>query len=681
MTTKRDTSISKDWFRGIQNRIGDIALAAAVMAVVVMMVVPLRPWLVDLLISVNLGVSLLVICLAIFISRPLAFTAFPTMLLVATLYRLALNVSSTRLILLHADAGQIIGGFGGYIVGGDILIGAVIFGILSMVLFLVITKGAERVAEVAARFTLDALPGMQIAIDSDLRGGAISPIEASRKRSMLDRQSHYYGALDGAMKFVRGDAIAGLVIVGVNIVGGLAVGMIRHGMTASQAIDTYGRLTVGDGLVTMIPALLISTAAGLLVTRVGQSDDEERLGKQLGRQLTIEPRALLVATVMMLILAAAPGLPVWPFALIAALLGLGTFSAYSRERKAAKGMVEPLDELEEANGKETSAIFELGPRIYSELVEEARFLGGWRSIGRELARPLHDRLGLPLSSVPMIEGAKNSGERTVVLRVRGSGIRQLTIPLESSHCSATIQQLEGIGVKSTLGIRKNANWIFVADEPIVKAAGFEVSAPLAGIIIEGQRWLKEAARQLLGIDETQALIDRLAISRPALVRETVPRIIGLPALNRLLGELIDDGIGLENTTAVLEVLANLPADEIAGGQLAERVRQRLSQVITANLRSDQGTLSVMILDPEVEDVLLTSLTKTSKGPRLALAAETLGQLETACHDMAKFHDSNIVMVGHRLRRPLAELLPDLRLIAHGEIEPHTPVNVIGRVEL
>ncbi|HUT78558.1 MAG TPA: FHIPEP family type III secretion protein, partial [Polyangia bacterium] len=272
---------------GFLRRLGlwDLALAALVLAVIVMLVLPLAQWVLDLLIGLNLCLSVIIFTTAVFIRRPLGFTALPAVLLVATLFRLALNVSSTRLILLEADAGRIIGAFGTVLVGGDILVGAVIFGILAMVLFLVITKGAERVAEVAARFTLDALPGMQLAIDADLRAGAIGPREVARRRAELERRSHYYGALDGAMKFVRGDAVASLVIIAVNIAGGLAVGIIRRGMSAGEAIGTYGRLTVGDGLVTLIPALLISTAAGLLVTRVGQPADDLRLGEQVGRQL------------------------------------------------------------------------------------------------------------------------------------------------------------------------------------------------------------------------------------------------------------------------------------------------------------------------------------------------------------------------------------------------------------
>ncbi|MBN2343028.1 MAG: FHIPEP family type III secretion protein [Deltaproteobacteria bacterium] len=299
-------------------------MVSLISAIVAMMIIPLTPWLMDGLIALNISLSLLIFSLALFTRNPLRFSAFPTILLIATLFRLALNVSSTRLILTRADAGQIIGGFGGFVVGGDIIVGAVIFGIILMVLYLVITKGAERVAEVAARFTLDALPGMQLAIETDLRSKSISPRELTMRREVLEQRSMYYGSLDGAMKFVRGDAVAGLVITGINIVGGTLVGTFRKEMPFLDALDLYGRLTVGDGLVTMIPALLISTAAGLLVTRVAQGTSDDGLAEQIGSQLVSEPKALYAASIMMLAPALAPGLPAWPF--LVAALGLAALA-------------------------------------------------------------------------------------------------------------------------------------------------------------------------------------------------------------------------------------------------------------------------------------------------------------------------------------------------------------------
>ncbi len=318
---------------GIKKGFREILLAAVIMLIVGMMIIPLSPWLMDLLISFNLAISMLIFALALFQKNPLKFSAFPTVLLLATLYRLALNISSTRLILTRADAGQIIGGFGGFIVGGDIIVGAVIFGVILMVLFLVITKGAERVAEVAARFTLDALPGMQLAIETDLRSKTISPRELSRRREELESRSMYYGSLDGAMKFVRGDAVAALVITVINVAGGTLIGVLRKDMALMDSLNLYGRLTVGDGLVTMIPALLISTAAGLLVTRVAQGHADEGLASQIGSELFSVPQAMVAAAAMMILLSIAPGLPAWPFLIAATALVASVLTGRLQARK------------------------------------------------------------------------------------------------------------------------------------------------------------------------------------------------------------------------------------------------------------------------------------------------------------------------------------------------------------
>ena len=520
---------------------GELMLGLMVVAVVTMMIVPLTQWLLDLLIGVNICLSLMVVTLALFLRRPLTFSAFPTVLLVATLYRLSLNVASTRLILTEADAGRIIGAFGGYVVGGDILVGAVIFGILSMVLFLVITKGAERVAEVAARFTLDALPGMQMAIESDLKSGVISAGDLTRKRTELESKSHYYGSLDGAMKFVRGDAIAALAIVGVNIVGGVAIGTLRRGMGITEALDTYGRLTVGDGLVTMIPALLISTAAGLLVTRVGTGDGEGRLGEQIGRQLTDEPRSLIAAAALMLVLAVIPGLPAWPFAVLGAALAVGGGIAMIRERRSRAGR-EPSNVAPDSTGGATS----------------------------------------------------------------------------------------------------------------------------------------------MGLDEVQGLIDELARSQPVLVRECVPKVVSLPVITDMLCAMLEDGLSRNDLPDLLEAVVREPAGKDAW-ELLERARKRMTSVITRQVLGDSETLAVAVLDDEVEAVLCTGLTTSSRGPRLALPAEMITLITAACREALAIHTGRTILVRPDCRRVLSRLLKtrgiNAFVVAHGEIEPHVEVVVSHKIEL
>lgn len=614
-------------------RVGELGLAIAVTAVIVMMVVPLTPWLIDLLIGFNFCISLLLLSLALFIRKPLAFTTFPTLILISTLYRLALNISSTRLILLRADAGNIIRGFGGYVVGGDILIGAVIFGILALVLFLVITKGAERVAEVAARFSLDALPGFQLAIDSDLRQGAVSPLEASRRRDDLERKSRYFGSLDGAMKFVRGDALAALCIIFVNILGGLAVGMIRHGMSAGRAIDVYGRLTVGDGLVSMIPALLVSTAAGILVTRVGQDDAEARLGQQVGRQLIEEPRALGAAAVILFALASVNGLPAWPFLITGVAVGALAAVRLLRERRAGVHQEGSLEAIPVAGIEGVPAVVELGSDLFEVLTSAAR---SRRVLERDLARGVKEGLGIPIRTVHIMERTEApSGEAR--LRIKGM-VRRRAV-------------LEGEEAKRP--------------DPLIARI---------------EAWLRGTAGYLIGMDETQALVDMVAATRPVLVRETVPRIVSLPELATLLRGLVQDGIRVDLLPEILESISKGRKDAPPAERM-EHVRVGLSAEITSTLLRGGNDLCVILFSPEIESVLEAGLTATSDGTTVSLPEGDISRIVEACKEAAKGLERPILVTSPHLRKPVADLLavelPRFAVIKGSDIEPHIPVTVVS----
>jgi type III secretory pathway component EscV len=662
---------------------GDVAIAALVVGVVAMLIVPLTPPLIDLLISVNIGISVLVLGLALFVRRPLSFSALPTVLLVATLYRLALNVASTRLILLKADAGRIIFAFGGFVVGGDILVGAVIFGILAMVLFLVITKGAERVAEVAARFTLDALPGMQLAIDGDLRAGVVSAAEAARRRAELDRESHYYGALDGAMKFVRGDAVASLVIVVVNIAGGLAVGVLRRGMGAGEALDTYGRLTVGDGLVTMIPALLVSTAAGLLVTRVGQGSGNRRLGEEIFRQVTAEPRAMAAAGALMLLLALAPGLPAWPFGLLGAALLLGAVAS------ARSGRARPGGQTAEASPEppadDAPAVLALGAGLFDDIERTTRARGGLQALARELARPSRDDLGIPLAEVTVVRCDARQGDREARFDVRRVAAFRFAIPAAAAAIEGTAEALAAIGIEHAApGPSGRLAWVTERDAALARAAGLPVLGFLEGLEREVEAALRARAGRLVGLDETQALVDRVAASRPVLVRETVPRVVSIPALSSLLGALVEDGLSLALLPEILEGLAREPARG-ESDDLVSRARRGLAPAITALLLDGRDALEVAVLGDDVEAVLERAVLPSHQGRRLALSPESCHEIAAACVRAAKTDPRPIFLVKPHLRPALGTIvaphLPSAAVIAHGEIEAHVPVRITSRIEV
>jgi type III secretory pathway component EscV len=635
MIHAQEASSSKKQLLGWSRRLGDAGLGVAVTAVVIMMVVPLTPMLIDLLIGINIGFSALILCLSLFMSRPLAFTAFPTLLLAATLYRLALNVSSTRLILLKADAGQIIRAFGGYIVGGDILVGAVIFGILAMVLFLVITKGAERVAEVAARFSLDSLPGMQLAVDSDLRAGAVSPAEASRRRAALDETSRYFGALDGAMKFIRGDAIASLVIVLINIVGGIAVGMMRRGMSIGEAIDTYGRLTVGDGLVSMIPALLVSTAAGFLVTRVVRTDKGLHLGKEINRQLRAEPRAMAATGVLMLLLALVPGLPMWPFILLASVFG--AVAVYQLKAERIRGM-SPLDESskEPPSVESAAVVLAVAPDLYRKTAQTGAHRRFWRDIALRLDNLLSEKLGF-------------------------IDMRVLVIPSDEAPRGGMLLHL-----KKAVRIRISP-----------KA---EALTP-RGIETAVSKTLLRNAACLVGMDETQRLLDAISHTRPAAIRETVPRQITLPALTALLGRLLEDGIPLTVLPEILELVARAPST-LSPADLLERVREGLAPLITGQVMGDAFEVRAFVLSRDIESVLEGSLTISAGETRPAMPPQDLMLIVDAVKNTVSTQPAVLIVPAH-LRAPMARLLSEeiknLRVLKSTELSPDASIRIEGTV--
>lgn len=638
MTHEERSSDSKKRLFNWSRRLGDVGLGVAVIAIVIMMVVPLTPTVIDLLIGFNIGFSALLLCLSLFMRRPLAFTSFPTLLLVATLYRLALNISSTRLILIQADAGQIIRAFGGYVVGGDILVGAVIFGILSMVLFLVITKGAERVAEVSARFSLDALPGMQLAIDSDLRAGAVSPTEASRRRGSLDEASRYFGALDGAMKFVRGDAIASLIIVLVNIIGGIAVGMLRRGMDVGTALNTYGRLTVGDGLVSMIPALLVSTAAGLLVTRVSRSDKDIDLGQEINRQLRGEPRALAAAAVLMFLLGWMPGLPLWPFLLLTILFGAVAAHRFSRERSRNLSPKDENGDREPPSQDTAAVILEIQRELYRNTGGSAGKNRFWTQLTGDLESMISRDIGL-------------------------IGTRVLTVSVDEGTTSQIILRLKK-AVRLRIPVPSNGR----TEEHI-----FDI---ISSAICKN-------ADCLVGMDETQQLLDTVSRTYPATVRETVPKVISLPTLAALLGMLAKDGVPLHVLPEILEIIARV-GTHVPLYDLRERVREGLAPLFTDRAHMGHNAIHAYVLSPDIESVLEAALTATGDEPRLALSQTDWALIVNAVRKTL-VKTPAILLAQPHLRAPLAQVLnaeiDDIVVLKSTELSPQAEVHISGMVSV
>ncbi len=634
----------------------EMGLAAIVVLVVAMMVVPLPTPLLDLLLVTNLAISLLLLLSALAARSALALSSLPTLLLVTTLFRLALNVSSTRLILLQADAGEVIRSFGEFVVQGNYAVGAVVFLVLTLVQYIVIARGSERVAEVAARFALDALPGRQMAIDAELRAGALSAEEARQKRSELSRESSLFGALDGAMKFVKGDAIAGLVILAVNLVGGVVIGVTMRDLDVLTSFRTYGLLTIGDGLVTQIPSLLVSTTAGVVVTRVASAEAGQSLASEMARQIFGSARTLGLAAMLFMLFAVVPGLPTIPFlTLAAALFGL----AYYVWRAARQ----------EAGERPSRVVI----AVSQDLVDPA---ARQQAIELAVARVSQD-LGVPFPSVRG-EQAPTAG----MVSVRIDGVSSAVLRVEAGHVVArgSFQSLGEHGISATpLSL---ASFCSFSREHAARAASLGVrvleGADLVRAVLEVA--VVRDARALIGPDEAQALVDRLAAERPALVRQSMPRPISLGVLTEIARGLVAEGVPPRPLASVLEA-ASRSSERDPGARLDE-IRVALARSITARFAPDQR-LDVIELDPMIEDAIREALTTTSSTTHLALAP-ALGRDLIAAIVRAAAPDV-VLLAPPDLRRHLRKLLerdlPQLAVLTSSELDPGVALRVVARASV
>ena len=626
------------------NRYADLALAVLLLGIVALMIVPVPTPLLDVLLAANISLAALMLLVAMTIPNGLAFAAMPTILLVTTLYRLALNVSSTRLILLQADAGRVIAAFGGFVVRGNYAVGAVVFLILTLIQYIVVARGAERVAEVGARFALDAMPGKQLAIDSDLRSGALSPDAARELRRTLERESQFYGAMDGAMKFVKGDAIAGIVITAINIVAGVGIGVGMRKLGAVESLQLYGLLTVGDGLVCQIPSLLISTAAGLVVTRVASAQQGDSLGGDVGRQLFGEPRVLGLAAGFLLLLALVPGLPALPFGFCALLLGA---ASYGVTRAQAQKRAPQLADAGIAYGDQAALRLTVGQELAGTLSG-----GELEQAIRELREQLFLQLGLRFG--PLALGM------SAALPTRGYAIELDEAPLVHGE------------------LQRDA-----APSAVLVAAALGVQ-------------VRRHAAELFGLEQTQRWLDELERAAPALVRTLVPKPIALPLLCDVLRRLLGEGVSIRPRERILEALAasmderderderGERGEHDDPGALTERVRVQLRRQITHAAARD-GVLALHALDPLIEDALRDAIA-AGRGV-LALPPDQARDIVAAvCALPPPAAGQATVLISQpdvrrHLRALLAIELPEVRVLSYPELSPEVEVEQRQRVRI
>ena len=669
----------------------EIALAGALVWILALLVVPLPSQVVDLMLALSLTMGLMTLLLALYTERPLDFSVFPALLLILTLMRLGLNVASTRLILLDGAKGpDVIQAFGTFTVGGNLLVGCVIFAIFIVINFVVITKGAGRIAEVVARFTLDSMPGKQMAIDADLNQGIIDDAQAAKRRLDVQREADFYGAMDGASKFVRGDAIAGFVILLVNIVGGLAIGVGQEGMSFAGALETYATLTVGDGLVTQIPALVISTAAGIVVSRAAAG---ESLPEQLQQQLFLQPRALGVAAAILGTLALVPGLPTVPFAVLAG--GCGWLARSVGRRNAAEAAAvataeakpRPVDE--EAEIRRALVLDELELEIGYGLVPLVDGKKGGDLLGRirSLRRKLAEELGFV---VPLIHIRDNlqlaPGGYSILLR----GARIASGEAPPGHSLAfgqdgALPQLPGVdGVDPAFGLP--AKWIHDRDRERATQAGYAVVDASTAIATHLAEVIRTHAPELLSRAQVRELVDQLGERMPKVVEELVPAVVSVTTLHRTLRSLLADRISIRDLATILETLAEYAAKIQDPDLLTDLVRERLSRTVTRAHLSDDGTLDVITLAPELEERLRNGVKRTEGGSVLSVDPATLQQMIQDFERVVtkaraeKGGALPVVLSSQAIRAPLRQLLarldPRLVVIAHNELP--SDVRVVGQ---
>jgi flagellar biosynthesis protein FlhA len=597
------------------SRRADIALAAGVLLILTVMIVPVPTPILDLLLVADLALAIIILSLTIYVQRPLQFSTFPTVLLLATLFRLALNVATTRQILLRGYGGKVIAAFGDFVIGGNYAVGAVVFLILVIIQFLVITKGAQRIAEVTARFTLDAMPGRQMAIDADLNAGLIDEHQARQRRAEISAQADFYGAMDGASKFVRGDAVAGIVIVFVNIIGGMIVGLLQLHMGVGEAARTFTLLTIGDGLVAQIPALVISTASGILITR---TESERRLGSQLFEQMLGEARASLVAAAILFLLGLVPGLPTIPFWILAALAftaGQVTRREKRRARAAEAAQKAPKPEAPEQieHLLELDALeLEIGFGLIS-LVDES---AGGDLLHRItlLRRQVASDLGFVVPPVRIRDNVR-LGPEGYVIKLRGEEVGRgelRTGQLLAMGPNATQAKLHGVSVREPV-FGLPAVWIGEDERGHAEAAGLTVVEAAAVIATHLTELVRRHASELLTRQDVQTLLDSVKATHPALVQELVPNLLTLSGVQQVLKRLLREQVSIRDMVTILETLADhVPAVKDLD-LLVERTRESLARSLIRPYRDLDGGLAVVTLDPGLEQSLIDAIVPGQEG--------------------------------------------------------------------
>ncbi len=673
-------------------------MSLLVVSILVLMILPLPTPLLDLLITFNMTFALIVLLVVIYILKPLDLPAFPSMLLVMTLFRLSLNIASTRVILLHGGdgaqaAGRVIQAFGNFVVGGNYVVGGIIFVILVLINFMVITKGAGRIAEVAARFTLDAMPGKQMSIDADLNAGFIDEETAKARRMAITREAEYYGAMDGANKFVKGDAIAGIIITLINVLGGLIIGVFQNGMSFPDAARTYTLLAVGDGLVSQIPALIVATAAGIIVTRAGA---ESSMGSEITFQIFKHPKAIAVVAVILVCFGIVPGMPWLPFMILAGISGVLAYFLLKTEKRRADAQKSAAEQDADVAAPEQAPRLEpldiLGLEVGYELIpfvdaeQDGQLLARIHTIRDQVAR----EIGIIIPPIHIQDNVQlKPGEYCIMLK--GNEIaRAEVVPgnFLAMHMGEAPEAIRGVrGTEPTYGLP--AYWIQEDVREDALAKGYTVVDLPTVLVTHLSEMIRRHADELLGRQEVQKMLDQLKESHPTVVSELIPGLLSLGAVGKVLQNLLREQVPVRDLCTILETLADWAPMTKDVEMLTEYVRQALARTISRLCQTAEGEISLVTLGHDVEKVISDAIQKTDQGSFVALepniAQRIIQNIGRHAQTFSKLNQPPVVLCSAPVRPHLKKLLdrfvPNMAVLSYNELVNTLRIQSLATVEL
>ena len=679
-------------------------MAFMVAAILGMIMVPMPPPVLDVLLTINITLGMTILLVSLQISESLKLASFPTILLISTLYRLALNISSTRLILLTANAGEVIEQFGNSVAGGNVVMGIILFLIITLVNFLVIAKGAERVSEVAARFTLDAMPGKQMSIDADMRAGNITMEQAQERRGVLQRESQMYGAMDGAMKFVKGDAIAGIVITLINVIGGLIVGVTQLDLELGEAAKRFTILSIGDGLVSMIPAFIISLSAGIVVTRVASDNKESNLGKDVVTQVTAYPKVFLILSVILLVLATVLSpIPFIALSIMCALFG------WSKTRKKKEKIKEILDEPKEKKVKKavekhgdqlpfilpSPVSLEVGSALIpfvDDTQDGGRFINELIPL---LRHGLYYELGVNFPGIQVRGQTVDMDPESYLININEVPVARGKIMQGCILVGEPLEQLQLFNIEGKETIHpidgSIVTWVSESFKDVCVQAGFRMWDIAEYLILHLSYVLRKHSHEFLGLQEIQTLLNELEKSHPALVKELVPKVITVLQLAEIFQRLVQEEIAIRDLKNIFSTLAQWAEIERNTLVLTEHIRSGLKRYVTHKYAGHSNSLAVYLLDPQIEDMIKDAVRTTEKGNYLALDPEITQELieavgkEIASHPFPPGAKPPVILTTAEIRRYFRKIIelefPQLSVLSYQELSENLRIQPIARVNL